>query len=197
MGYRQAVTSNSALKVAAKQKESMAYQKMQSQFGHELKVVTSQVRSRRGTPLTSVDRGINIARSSRNIVKLDVSNPVQTSNIVKFAKQAKYLGNGLAVIDFSGRVGSIHNSYKAGGNWEREMFIESSSFAASAVTGTIFVNAGLAILVFATPVGWFGLVMGGIAIAGVAVTASMGANYAVKENSGNVYDVIMNELSRL
>jgi len=197
MEYRQAVTSNSAFKVAAKQKANVAFQKMQSQFGHELKVVTSQVKSRRGTPLTSVNRGLNIAKSSRNIAKLDVSNPIQTNNIVKFAKQAKYLGNGLAVIDFGSRVGNIHNSYKAGGNWEREMFIESSSFAASAVTGTVFVNAGLAILIFATPVGWLGLVMGGIAVAGVAATASIGANYAVKENAGNVYDIIMKELSHL
>jgi hypothetical protein len=43
------------------------------------------------------------------------------------------LGNGLAVIDFGSRVGNIHNSYQAGGNWERDFFIESSSFAASAI----------------------------------------------------------------
>ena len=43
------------------------------------------------------------------------------------------------------------------GNWEREMFIESSSFAASAATGIGVVNAGgaaLMLLMVATPVGW-------------------------------------------
>lgn len=79
---------------------------------------------------------------------------------MKFSQHAKFLGNGLAVIDFGGRVGNIHNSYKAGGNWEREMFIESSSFVAATVVGTLAVDAGgaaLAFLMVATPVGWVGL----------------------------------------
>ena len=57
-------------------------------------------------------------------------------------------------------MGSIHNEYKSSGEWERELFIESNSFAASAITGTTVVNAGaaaLAILVMATPIGWVGL----------------------------------------
>ncbi len=194
MEYRQAATSNSPFKVAAKQKASMAFQKMQREFGHEVKVVAGQVKSRKGTPLTNIDRGLNIARSSRNITKLDVSNPVQTNNIVKFAKQAKYLGNGLAVIDFGSRVGNIHNSYQAGGNWEREMFIESSSFAASAGAGIVAVNAGAAALTFlmvATPIGWVGLIVSGIAVAGVAATASISANNYTKNISGSLYDDIM------
>ena len=200
MEYRQAVTSKSALKASVKQKANMAFQKMQRQFVHELKIVTNQVKARRGTPLTRVERGLNIARSSRNITKLDVSNPVQTNNIVKFAKQAKYLGNGLAVIDLGSRMGGIHNSYKAGGNWEREMFIESSSFAASAVTGTAVVNVGGAALMFlvvATPIGWIGLIVGGIAVAGTAATASIGMNNAIKNNSGSWYDTIMKAMSSL
>jgi len=197
MEYRQAVTSKSTLKTFAKQKASMAFKRMQSQFGHELKVVTNQVKSRRGTPLTRVERGLNIARSNRNIAKLDISNPVQTNNIVKFAKQAKYLGNGLAVIDFGSRVGNIHNSYKAGGNWEREMFIESSSFALSAVTGTAVVNVGgvaLMFLVVATPIGWIGLIMGGVAVAGTAAIASIGVNNYIKNNSGRFYDDLIKQL---
>ena len=200
MEYRQAVTSNSALKVAVKQKASMAYQKMQNQFSHELKVVTSQVRSRRGTPLTSVIRGLNIARSSRNITKLDISNPIQTNNIVKFAKHAKYLGNGLAVIDFGSRVGNIHNSYREAGNWEREMFIESSSFAASAGAGILTVNVGtaaLGLLMIATPIGWVGLIIGGVAIAGTAATASITMNNIVKRKGGGLYDDIMKRLSSI
>ncbi|MCG6202273.1 hypothetical protein [Psychromonas antarctica] len=159
-----------------------------------MKVVTSQVKSSRGTPLTNFDRGANIARSSRNIAKLDLANVVQADNIVKFAKQAKFLGNGLAVIDFGSRVGNVHNSYKAGGNWEREMFIESSSFAATAITGTVAVDAGLALLVFATPVGWFALVVGGLAVAGVAAAASMGMNSLIKNNAGNTYDALIKSL---
>ena len=159
MEYRQAVKSGSPLKNAMKQKAHAAFDKMQNQFRNELKMVNAQVRARRGTPLTSAERGTNIARSSRNAAKLNVTSQVQANNLVKFSQHAKFLGNGLAVIDFGGRIGSIHNSFQAEGNWERELFIESSSFAASAITGTAVVNAGtaaLSLLVVATAIGWGG-----------------------------------------
>ncbi|WP_037047672.1 hypothetical protein [Psychromonas sp. SP041] len=191
MEYRQAATAKLPSKMAAKQKAKMAFDKMQSSFKQEVKVVTSQVKSSRGTPMTSFKRGTDIARSSRSIAKLDLVNPVQADNVVKFAKHAKFLGNGLAVIDFGSRVGNINNSYKAGGNWEREMFIESSSFAASAVAGSLVVDAGLAILIFATPVGWMGLVVGGLAVAGAAAITSIAVNSEFKSNSGEWYDSLM------
>lgn len=197
MEYRQAVTSNSPMKAAIKQKAHAAFQKMQSQFSNELKVVSGQVKARRGTPLTSADRAINIAKSSRNVAKLNVTNQIQANNLVKLCKQAKFLGNGLAIIDFGSRVGNIHNSYQAGGNWEREMFIESSSFALSAGSGIIAVNAGTAALGFlmvATPIGWVGLVFGGLAVAGTAAAVSMGVNAAIKEDSGSWYDSLMSVL---
>jgi len=195
MEYRQATTTKSPLKVSAKLKAQAAFNKMQSSFKHEVNAVSNQVKSRRGTPLTNFKRGANIARSSRSIAKLDLINPVQADKLVQFTKHAKFLGNGLALIDFGSRAGNIHNSYKADDNWERELFIESSSFAASAITGTIAVDAGLALLIFATPVGWLGLVVGGLAVAGVAAGASMGMNNLIKSNAGNTYDLIMQKLN--
>ncbi|MCF6282304.1 MAG: hypothetical protein L3J28_08865 [Candidatus Polarisedimenticolaceae bacterium] len=195
--YRQAVTSNSSMKVSIKQKAHIAFQKMQSQFRNELNVVTAQVKARRGTPLTSVDRAINIARSSRSVAKLNVTSQIQANNLVKLTKHAKFLGNGLAVIEFGSRVGRVHNSYQAGGNWERDMFIESSSFAASAAMGTAVVNVGGATLTFlmvATPVGWVGLIIGGVAVAGAAATASIMTNNYIKNNSGSFYDDLMKNL---
>ena len=200
MEYRQTITTKSPLKIAAKQKAKMAFDKMQNSFKHEVKVVTSQVKSSRGTPLTNFDRGANIARSSRNIAKIDIMTHVQADNIVKLTKHTKFLGNGLAVIDFGSRVGSVHNSYKAGGNWEREMFIESSSFALSAAAGVGVVNAGGAALTFlmvATPVGWVGLIVGGLAVAGAAAGASIWANSITKSSSGSWYDSIMESIGVL
>ncbi|CAG21172.1 hypothetical protein PBPRA2800 [Photobacterium profundum SS9] len=200
MEYRQATKTKSPLKVAAKQKAKIAFDKMQNSFKHEVKVVTSQVKSSRGTPLGNFDRGTSIAKSSRSIAKLDIMTPVQADNIVKFTKHAKFLGNGLAVIDFGSRVGNIHNSYKAGSNWEREMFIESSSFAASAIAGTATVKAGGAALIFlmvATPVGWVGLIVGGVAVAGTAAAASIVTNSIVKEDAGGIYDYIMKKINLL
>ena len=198
MDYRQAVTEKSPSKIVAKQKVKVAFDKMQNGFKQEVKIVTNQVKSSRGTPMTNFKRGTNIARSSRSIAKLDLVNPVQADNIVKFTKQAKFLGNGLAVIDFGSRIGNINNSYKAGENWEREMFIESSSFVTSAIAGTAAVNVGgavLGFLVVATPIGWVGLIIGGVAVAGIAATTSIVTNQAIKENAGGVYDYIMKQLN--
>jgi hypothetical protein len=194
MGYRQASTTKSPTTMAAKQKAKIAFDKMQSNFKQEVKIVTSQVKAGRGTPMTNFKRGSDIARSSRGITKLDIVNPVQANNVVKLAQHATFLGNGLAIIDFGSRVGNIKNSYKAGANWEREMFIESSSFAASAIAGTAVVNAGLALLVFATPFGWMGLIVGGLAVAGTAAGTSIWTNEKLKGNSGGWYDDIMSWL---
>ncbi len=77
------------------------------------------------------------------------------------------------------------------------MFIESSSFAASALAGISVVNAGsvaLGFLMVATPVGWVGLIIGGVAVAGAAAGASIWTNSQFKSNSGAWYDGIMSWL---
>lgn len=198
MAYRGAIKSNAAAKAIAKQKAFKAFQNLQFRFKHELNAINAGVRARRGTPLSSATRATNIAQSSRNVAKLNVTSQIQAHNLVKFTQHAKFLGNGLAVIDFTSRVGNIHNEYKAGGEWERELFIESSSFAVSALTGTAVVNVGaaaLGLLVVATPIGWVGLIVGGVAVAGTAAAASIGMNNVVKNNSGGVYDSIMKWIS--
>ncbi len=162
--------------------------------------MTSGVRSRKGTPLTNATRGINIARSSRSVAKLNVTSVTQAHNLVKFSSHGRYLGNSLVIFDFGSRVRNVQKSYKANGNWERELFIESSSFALSAWVGTTVVNTGIAALGFlmvATPIGWVGLIVGGVAVASVAATASIGMNSVVKEDAGGVYDSIMNRMNSL
>lgn len=188
--YRDTLQSSGRIKHAAKLKAHNAFDQMQRQFQKELHLANGRTKARRGTPLTSSQRAVNIATSSRNVTKLKVLNQVEASNLVKFTKYARFLGNGLAVIDFTDRVGKVHNEYQAGGNWERELFIESSSFAASAITGTLAVKGGLALMLVATPVGWVGLI-GGLAIVGAAAGASMVTNSYFKENSGAWYDRLM------
>lgn len=80
------------------------------------------------------------------------------------------------------------------------MFIESSSFALSALAGTAVVKTGVSALSFimiATPIGWVGLIAGGITVAGVAAAASLGMNHIVKEDAGSAYDSIMMFLGSL
>lgn len=198
MSFRTAINSNPASKALAKQKAIRAFQNLQIQFKHELNAINSGIKARRGTPLSSSTRATNIARSSRNVAKLNVASQIEANGLVKFSRHAKFLGNGLAVIDFTSRIGNVRNSYQAGGNWERDLFIESSSFAVSALTGTAVVNIGsaaLGLLVVATPIGWVGLIVGGVAVAGTAAAASIGMNNVVKNNSGGVYDSIMKWIS--
>ncbi len=91
-------------------------------------------------------------------------------------------------------MSNVYNSYKVDGEWERDLFIESSSFAASALAGVAVVNAGtvaLGFLMVATPIGWVGLIVGGVAVAGAAAGSSMWTNSQLKSNSGDWYDGIM------
>ena len=166
-----------------------AFANMQQKFQYELKITALSQKGapRKGTPLNNSTRAMNIARSSRHIQKLQLTFVVQATALGRFSQYGKVLGNGLVLIDVGSRVGNIHNEYKADGNWERELFIESSSFALSAVTGVIAVNAGTAALTFltvATPVGWIGLIV-------TAAAASVYMNNKVKANSGGWYDEIM------
>ncbi|MEJ2633623.1 MAG: hypothetical protein P8015_20875 [Acidihalobacter sp.] len=132
--------------------------------------------------------------------RLDVGSSVEATDLVRFAQHAKFLGNGLAAIDFGSRVGDIYMDYKAGGNWERKMFIDSSSFIASAWTGAALTYAGVEALGFVialTPFGWVGLVIGGLMVAGVAATGSVGMNNLSEHYAGTLYDKIMSWLSGL
>jgi len=117
MAYRGAITSNATSKAIAKQKTFKAFQNLQIRFKHELDAVNAGIKSRRGTTLSSATRATNIARSSRNVARLDVTSQIQANNLVKFTQHAKFLGNGLAVIDFTSRIGNIHNEYKSDGEW--------------------------------------------------------------------------------
>jgi hypothetical protein len=194
MAFRGSLNSNPASKALAKQKAIRAFQNLQIKFKNELNAINSSIKARRGTPLSSSTRATNIAQSSRNVAKLNVASHIEANGLVKFARHAKFLGNGLAVIDFTSRIGNVRNSYQAGGNWERDLFIESSSFVASAGAGMLAVDAGtaaLGLLMVATPVGWIGLIVGGIVVAGAAATTSIIVNKAIKDNSGSWYDSIM------
>ncbi|WP_281561171.1 hypothetical protein [Thalassomonas sp. RHCl1] len=194
MQYRVAIEAKSPHRLAAEQKVNHAYKELQTKFQYEMESVTAQVKSRRGTALSNIERGKNIARSSRNVTKLDVTSQAQASELVQLTKYTKFLGNGLAVIDFTSRVGNIQNTHRAGGNWHRQLFIESSAFTISAIAGTVTINAGvhgLSLLLAATPIGWVGLVIGGAFVVGAAAGASMYGNYKLTNNSGKYYDEIM------
>ena len=74
------------------------------------------------------------------------------------------------------------------------MFIESSSFIAGAGTSSVVLDAGAAVLGFlmvATPIGWVGLIIGGVVVAGSAAAAGIVAGSEAHQYSGSLYDKIM------
>lgn len=196
LAYRDAVKGSSPQnKQLGKAMVLQAHKSLQKAFGQELSVIVGSKRARSKMALTNAQRGINIANSSRTAAKLEIASHVEGQNLVKFSKHAKFLGNGLAAIDFTSRAAGVIQTQQHGGHWERELFIESASFAASATVGVIAVKAGLALLMVATPVGWVGLLVGGAVAATTAAGASMYTNHKIKQNAGNWYDSIMRWLS--
>jgi len=180
-----------ATKASAGIAVSAAFEHMQKHFQRELNMTAGVQRaSRKGTPLRNRTRALNIARSSRSIKKLELVSTLQAGKLARFSKYGKALGTGVVAIDFASRIGNVQITYKADGNWERELFVESSSFTLSALAGTATAKAGVAFFVVATPVGWVGLIV-------LAAAASMGINHIVKEESGGVYDSIMEWISAL
>ncbi|MCF6364531.1 MAG: hypothetical protein L3J88_14540, partial [Gammaproteobacteria bacterium] len=111
-----------------------AFANLQKSFRYELWMTSLSQKNApyKGAALTNSTRAMNIARSSRHIQKLQLTSAIQATALGRFSQYGKVLGNGLVLVDVGSRVGNIHNEYKADGDWERELFIESSSFALSA-----------------------------------------------------------------
>ncbi|KAB7627274.1 hypothetical protein [Alkalilimnicola sp. S0819] len=200
--YRKAVETDAseAVRRMAKEHVLQRFGEMQRSFRVELDAIRLRVRSRRGLPLTNPQRALNIATSSRGVSKLHVSNQAEAHALVKYSRYAKHLGSGLAVVDFGAGVGRIHNSYQAGGEWEREMFVESATFAVGASAGGITAYAGsiaLSILIASTPIGWVGVLVGGALVAASSAAVSLGSAGATRKEAGPLYDELMSAGGRL
>lgn len=175
----------------------MAYNKMSLQFSSEFNNAQSQTINANRSPLFNVNRGLGIARDSRSersIAKLQVTNQAQVNSLARFGSHAKFLTNNLAAIDFTSRGAGIITTAKYGGNWHKEMFVESLSFAASARGATLVGQIGMGLVrtlpmvIALTPAGVVILIGVALVTAGSAIAIN---NWA-KSNGGNWYDDIMN-----
>ena len=192
--YRDAMKTSPALRTIAKQQAQIAHQALQKEFHREISVVTQQIRSRRGTALQNFNRAINIAGSSRDTAKLYVGDQLQLNKLVNFAKYAKFLNTGMTVIDFTNRAGNVHNTYQEGGEWQRELFVESVGFVVGGLIGTA--SSSLFMLLCATPVGWSVVIIGGVAIAGIGAATAIQADKSSREWANKHYDVLLKELAQ-
>lgn len=198
LSYREAKLVGSPLQIGRAESEvQKAFNHLQRVFQVEVQAITADVKSRRGVVLTNQQRGLNIASSSRRPDRLYVQNQVLAHQLVRLTKHTKSLGNGVAFIDFGSRVGHIQNVHAAGEDWHREMFIQSSSFAASAGSAAAVVKVGtatLAAVMMITTLGPVLLVVSGVVIAGSAAAAALTMDDIITSNSGSWYDKIMETL---
>ncbi|VAW87253.1 hypothetical protein MNBD_GAMMA17-1699, partial [hydrothermal vent metagenome] len=136
-------------------------------------------------PLNNHQRAMNIARSSRHIKRLELTNDIEARAIGQFSKAAKVIGKGIIVLDLGVRAYDVNNVREAGGDWERAAFKESISFVGSSVASASIIATGVTIFVAMTPVGW-------VALIATAATVALIANGSIKEHSDSWYDEIIN-----
>lgn len=174
----------------------MNYKKMTLQFHREYNTAKSLSKNTNRSPLFNVDRGLGIAknsRSERSIAKLHVTNQAQVNSLARFGSHAKFLTNNLAAIDFTSRSAGIITTAKNEGDWHKEMFIESLSFAASTRGATFVGQVGMGLVrtlpmvVALTPLGIVLLIGVGLVTTGSAIAIN---NWA-KSNGENWYDDII------
>lgn len=178
---------------AARQALVQANENLNQRFRVELQAARSRM-SARYRALSSQDaRLAELVRHTRKVTRLDIASRVESGQLARLGRAAKYLGNGLTALDFGSRAQDIRDEYLAGGDWTRKLFIESSSFAASAGVGLGVVAAGnwlLGALLVATPAGWV-LIVGGLGIATAAATTSLLSDRHARELADSTYERIL------
>lgn len=157
----------SAAKGELKNKARLAYNELQTKYHAELNKLASpnSLGKNRGNALSSADRGITLAqRRGRGI---NVASNTQALQISQLAKGVSYAGKGLIALDAGIRINGVRNTYKQGGNWQREAAIQAAGFGFGGATGlavgNVVVGSLTAIGLGLTPVGWVVLISLGIA----------------------------------
>lgn len=196
LDWRDALTSDKADRGFARQNAHHAYQNLQTNFHRELRITKAQLGAR-GKVLRNFNRAGKLVRRNRITASLDIADPVEATSLMRFGRYARHLGEGVTAIDFGSRTGNVYNTYQSGGSWERELFVESLSFAGSAGVGYgagIVGDAALGLLIAATPVGWIGLVVigvGALVATGVTAATSIAVDHYFENRGGHWYDGII------
>ena len=164
----------SAAKMELRNRVRRTYTELQTKYHAEINKLASpgSLGKNRGNALASAERGITLAqRRGRGI---NVASNAQAIQIANLAKGVSYMGKGFVGLDAGIRIHGVHNTYKQGGNWQREAAIQATGFgfggAAGLATGKAVV-AGLTTLGLGlTPVGWVVLIGIGLAAGFAAYT---------------------------
>ena len=171
--------------VALEQKALAIFKEIQVKFQAELqRFMNTNRASRRGTIWSNPNRGIHIAKSARHSTKLDLSSTAELNKIKRLENRARWLGNGMIVIDSIVRANSVYDDYKSGKDWQRSLSAELASFGVSTLAG-IYTATAVSTILLLTPFGW--VVAIGIGLL-VGFGASLYVNEKAKKITENLYD---------
>ena len=176
---------------AAREVLVSANEDLNQRFQYELEVARRRMSARYRALSSNEQRLADLVRHTRRVSRLDVASRLESSQLAKLGRGAHYLGGGLTALDFGSRVVDIHAEYRAGGDWTKKMFVESTSFAVSTGAGSLVASAGLAnlgIAVAATPVGWVLIV---VVLAAAVAGATLLSDHLIRAHAGDAYDRIM------
>src|SRR5690554_571136 len=166
----------SAQKVFLQMQVRSSYQTLQKSYHAELKkfVSPNAYGKNRGNALSSADRGLTLAQRHKGR-GLNVASNTQALQLARLANRINFAGKTIIMVDAGRRINGVHDTYKSGGNWQREASIQATGFGLGGVSGLITgkaVVAGLTTLGLGlTPVGW-------VVLIGVGVAAGFSAAYS-------------------
>ncbi len=93
----------------------------------------SYVRSTMMTPAGT--RVPDRVRDSPKITRLELRSLEQAATVSRFARFARWLGPGALVVDIGERIAHVRKVSDAGGDWHREVFVETGGFIISSPIG--------------------------------------------------------------
>lgn len=174
-----------ARRVQLRQEVGQTRKKLQSQFSLEMKKFELASRSQhnpKGYP-TSSKKIISLAEKPTFSRRLDIATNQEAINLQKLVKASKVLGPGLIAVDAGMRINTVHDIYKQGGEWEKELTKQTSGLVAGAAVGLgvgSIVGASLTgIALLSNPVGW-------VIIIGVGIGAGTASSIFVDNKTQNV-----------
>ena len=177
-------------RAAARQALIRANENLNHLFRHEMGVARRHLPPRYRKLSSNEQRLADLVRHTRKASRLDVASLVESGQLGRVARRAKYFGKGFMALDFGSRVHDVQAEYESGGDWRRKAFIESTSFAVTALVGAGATSVGadvLLLLVAATPAGW-ALIVGGLATAAAIASISSGTDSLAHSGFSWAYD---------
>lgn len=168
-----------------------AHVELNEKFAREVKHFSGVVKGhKRGNIWSSAERGANIARSGRDMSRLQLTSLSGIRSIRGLEIASDIAGKGIIALDAGIRADNVYSDYQAGKDWHRTAVVETTGFglgtAAGVGVGTVVVEAGVGIALAMGPVGWVILIGVGI---GAGYAAGKIGDLIGKEAAGLTYDL--------